>query len=232
MHHGRLLGIFAAALCGPFQARVNSTPLGGLSQDAVDARVSAGITGKADNSDLSTLSGTVSTLSSTVSGKASTSAVNAALAQGPGVKISLDPTVITGTGSEQATALTIDSAITLTDGHKYEFNLIARANAHGGSQNKIAHVRFTGLTAQYNSSGPSWTVEDVGHVDIDPGVDANPFFLADFYAMAGSAWVASEMPAIDFNAGSVRISSNVLNSKQIDLEVDGVVIDHGTSGHA
>ena len=228
-------------------ARINSNPLGGLTQPEVDARVAAGITGKADASalsslasaaDLSTLSGTVSSLSSAVDGKADSSAltdlqnnIGGALAATAGLQADFGPNAITGDGTEKTHNIVVHPSFTPADGHKYEINGVIRANVHGGSQNKIVHVRIEGLVASY-STGGGFVADDVGSVAIEDGTDGGGFLRANFYTHAGGAYVASEVPAIGLDGANIQIVHTLVNAAQIDLEFDGTVVDHGTSGTA
>ena len=244
-------------------ARINSIPLGGgLNQSEVDARVAAGITGKADSSalsglvsssDLSTalsskadssaLTGLVSSSdlttalstkadTSALSGLASTSDVMGALSTTAGIQLRLDPVSVEGDGTEQGSNLTMAGGFTPTFPHKYEINGIIRANAHGGSQNKIAHIRVSGLVLRCEGTGDGWTVDDVGSVVIEEGTDADPFHLTNFYARAGEHYTAAELPAIGTSGDNLQVISTVLNGVAVDMEFDGTITDHGTSGAA
>ena len=233
-------------------ARINSNPLGGLSQSEVDARVAAGITGKADSSALSGLvsSSDLSTAladkvsstdlttalsskadSSALSGLASTSDVMGALATTAGIEAHIDPVAITGDGTEKSTSIVFANSWTPADGHKYELRGIIRANAHGGSRNKIAHVRIDGFVVSFTTGG-GFVCEDVGTAAIEGGVDADPFFPANFYARAGAEYVPSEVPAFSPDGANIKVVHTLLNTMQIDLEFDGTIVDHGTSGAA
>ena len=222
-------------------ARINSIPLGGgLNQSEVDARVAAGITGKADSSALSGLvsSSDLTTAlsskadSSALSGLASTSDVMGALSTTAGIQLRLDPVSVEGNGSEQGSNLTMAGGFTPTFPKKYEINGLIRANAHGGSQNKIAHIRVSGLVLRFEGTGDGWTVDDVGSVVIEEGVDSDPFFMANFYARAGSHFTAAELPAIGTSGDNLQVISTVLNGVAVDMEFDGTIVDHGTSGAA
>lgn len=244
-------------------ARINGTPLGGgLSQSEVDARVAAGITGKADSSALSGLvsssdlstalsskadssaltglvsSGDLATAlsskadSSALSGLASTSDVMGALSTSGGIQLRLDPVSVEGDGTEQGSNLSMAGGFSPTTNHKYEIRGVIRANEHGGSRHKIVHVRIEGLVLLFNGTGDGWTVDDAGSVVLDEGTDANPFFLTNFYARAGSHFTVAEAPAIGTSGDNLQVISTVLNGVAVDMEFDGTITDHGTSGAA